>query len=63
MVTRGDWIGITAGAAGALMLDPRLLSALQHGQLIQRAIPSTGEMIPAVGLGSSATFSQLASAG
>ncbi len=63
MVTRRDWIGITAGAAGALMLDPRLLSALQHGQLIQRAIPSTGEMIPAVGLGSSATFSQLASAG
>jgi aryl-alcohol dehydrogenase-like predicted oxidoreductase len=63
MVTRREWIGITAGAVGALTLDPRLLNALQHGQLIQRAIPSTGEMVPGIGLGSAATFSQLASAG
>jgi aryl-alcohol dehydrogenase-like predicted oxidoreductase len=33
---------------------------LQEGQLIQRAVPSTGEMLPAVGLGSSATFSRVA---
>ena len=30
------------------------------GQLITRAIPSTGERVPIVGLGSSATFSQVA---
>ena len=63
MVTRREWLATTAGAAGALALNPRLLHALQEGQLIQRAIPSTGEMVPAVGLGSSATFSQLASSG
>jgi aryl-alcohol dehydrogenase-like predicted oxidoreductase len=60
MIGRREWIGITAGAAGALALNPRLLRALQQGKLIQRAIPSTGEMLPAVGLGSSATFSQVA---
>jgi aryl-alcohol dehydrogenase-like predicted oxidoreductase len=43
-----------------LGLTPRLLQALQQGQLIKRAIPSTGEMIPVIGLGSSATFSQVA---
>ena len=60
MVTRREWLGITAGAAGALVLHPRLLQALQDGQLIQRAIPSSGEMLPGVGLGSSATFSRVA---
>jgi aryl-alcohol dehydrogenase-like predicted oxidoreductase len=60
MVSRRDWIGITVGAGGALALNPRLLHALQQGQLIQRPIPSSGEMLPAVGLGSSATFSQVA---
>jgi aryl-alcohol dehydrogenase-like predicted oxidoreductase len=60
MVTRREWLGITAGAAAALAIDPRILRALQEGQLIQRAVPSTGEMLPAVGLGSSATFSRVA---
>ena len=35
-------------------------SVLNATQLITRAIPSTGEQIPVVGLGSSATFSQVA---
>ena len=60
MLNRREWFGITLGAAGALALDPRLLRALQQGQLIRRAIPSSGEMLPVVGLGSAATFSQLA---
>jgi aryl-alcohol dehydrogenase-like predicted oxidoreductase len=60
MLSRREWIGTTLGASAALMLNPRLLEALQQGQLIQRAVPSTGEMLPAVGLGSSATFSQVA---
>jgi len=60
MLSRREWLGITLGAGTALALNPRLLRALQQGQLIQRAVPSTGEMLPAVGLGSSATFSRVA---
>ena len=60
MLSRREWIGIAAGAGSALVLPPRLLRGLQQGALIQRAIPSSGEMLPVVGLGSSATFSQLA---
>jgi aryl-alcohol dehydrogenase-like predicted oxidoreductase len=60
MVSRRDWIGLTVGAGAALALHPRLLRALQQGQLMQRAIPSSGEMLPVIGLGSSATFSQVA---
>ncbi len=60
MVTRREWLGTTLGAGATLALHPRLLDALQEGQLIQRAIPSTGETVPVIGLGSSATFSQVA---
>ncbi|MFC1639781.1 aldo/keto reductase [Gemmatimonadota bacterium] len=60
MLSRREWIGTTLGAAGALALNPRILSALQQGQLIQRAVPSSGEMLPGIGLGSSATFSRVA---
>ena len=60
MVNRREWIGLTAGAGAALALHPHLLRALQQGQMIQRAIPATGEMLPVIGLGSSATFSQVA---
>jgi aryl-alcohol dehydrogenase-like predicted oxidoreductase len=60
MVTRREWLGMTAGAGAALALDNRLLNALQPQQLITRAIPSSGEQLPIVGLGSSATFSSVA---
>jgi aryl-alcohol dehydrogenase-like predicted oxidoreductase len=49
------------GAGAAFALDPRSLLA-QQSPLLTRAIPSTGERIPLVGLGSSATFSQVARA-
>ena len=49
-----------AGATAAVGLTPRLLEALQQGKLIKRAIPSTGEMLPVIGLGSSATFATVA---
>ncbi len=62
MVNRRDFIGITVGVGATLGLTPRLLRAMVQGQLIQRAIPSTGEKIPVIGLGSSATFSQVARA-
>jgi aryl-alcohol dehydrogenase-like predicted oxidoreductase len=62
MISRRQWIGMTLGAGAALTLDPRLLRALsaQQRELLMRAVPSTGERLPIVGLGSSATFSQVA---
>jgi aryl-alcohol dehydrogenase-like predicted oxidoreductase len=60
MVSRRDFVGISAGAAAALGLTPQLLHALQQGQIIRRAIPTSGEQIPVIGLGSSATFSSVA---
>lgn len=60
MVSRRDFVGIAAGASAALGVTPRLLEALQQGKLIKRAIPKTGEMLPVIGLGSSATFATVA---
>jgi aryl-alcohol dehydrogenase-like predicted oxidoreductase len=60
MISRRKWLGLTLGAGAALALDTPLLRALQSRELITRAIPSTGERVPLVGLGSSATFAQVA---
>ncbi len=67
MLSRRDWFGATFGVGASLALTPSLLRALessarliQPGDLLKRAVPSTGEMLPAVGLGSSATFQQVA---
>ncbi|MSR20311.1 MAG: aldo/keto reductase [Gemmatimonadetes bacterium] len=61
MLSRRDWIRISAGAGAALGLDPRFLAALQAQPLITRAIPSTGEQLPVIGLGGANTFSETAS--
>ncbi len=58
MLTRRDWLSLTLGAGAALTLDPTSLLAQQ--KLLTRAVPATGEMLPVIGLGSSATFSQVA---
>src|SRR6187551_1382242 len=55
MISRREWLGRSLGAGATLALTPELLRALQalrqpSGKLIQRAIPSTREMLPAVGL-------------
>ena len=60
MVTRRDWLRLTAAAGAALSIDPYVLRALQSREVVSRAIPKTGERIPVIGLGSSATFSQVA---
>jgi aryl-alcohol dehydrogenase-like predicted oxidoreductase len=61
MIDRRKFLGITAGAGASLAMSPALLRALRHsggaltqqpaGKLIQRAIPSTGEKLPVIGLG------------
>jgi len=61
MLTRRDCLTYTASSCAASALWPQLAAA--QGPAIRRAIPATGEEIPIVGLGSSATFSQLATAG
>ena len=57
--SRREWLGVTLGAgAAALAVDVRQLFAQQ--KLLTRAIPVSGERIPVIGLGSSATFAQVA---
>ena len=63
MTTRREWLQRMAGGAGMLALDPRAAfaaSAAKADSILTRAIPKTGERVPIVGLGSSATFSQVA---
>ena len=57
-VSRRDWITMTLGATAAVALSRVGLSA--QSKLMTRAVPSSGEALPVVGLGSSATFSQVA---
>jgi aryl-alcohol dehydrogenase-like predicted oxidoreductase len=62
MLTRRDCLTLTATTCAASALLSRLAGA-QTGDVTTRAIPSSGERVPLIGLGSSATFAQLASAG
>lgn len=58
--SRRKFMGTTLGAGAALTLSPSFLALAQNANLITRAIPSTGEQVPTVGLGSSATFAEVA---
>jgi aryl-alcohol dehydrogenase-like predicted oxidoreductase len=62
MYTRREWLGLTLGAGAAMTLGcrPGAVGAMPRRDLIMRAVPSTGELLPVVGLGSSATFSRVA---
>ncbi len=60
MLTRRDWLRTSAAAGAALSLNPRMLRALRTQDLITRAVPSSGEQLPIIGLGSSATFRRMA---
>jgi aryl-alcohol dehydrogenase-like predicted oxidoreductase len=57
MINRREFIGITAGAGASLALTSDLLRAFEQsaGKLIQRAVPSTGEMLPIISVGARAT--------
>jgi aryl-alcohol dehydrogenase-like predicted oxidoreductase len=54
-ISRRKMLSISAGAGAGLLLNELPAFAQQQPQLM-RAIPSSGEMIPAVGLGSARTF-------
>jgi diketogulonate reductase-like aldo/keto reductase len=66
MINRRDCLGLTASAGAAMALTPEFLRAVEQqgsaaqlhgslqksaGKLIQRAIPSTGEMLPVISYG------------
>jgi len=58
-INRRQFLGQTLCATAALSLGSKLAFA-QGDAPIMRTIPSSGRQIPAIGLGSSATFSQVA---
>jgi aryl-alcohol dehydrogenase-like predicted oxidoreductase len=60
VLTRREYLAATA-KVGATLALPQALFA-QAGEVLTRPIPKTGERVPIVGLGSSATFSQVAGA-
>lgn len=60
MISRRDLLKLGATAGAAVAIKPGILQALARQEMIMRAIPSSGEELPIVGLGSSATFSRVA---
>lgn len=60
MITRRDYLKYSALASAASTLQSSVLWALDGETPITRTIPSSGEELPIVGLGSSATFSSVA---
>jgi aryl-alcohol dehydrogenase-like predicted oxidoreductase len=60
MLTRREYLSYAALTGSSLALNPALLRAFERRDLITRVIPSSGEKLPIVGLGSSATFSSVA---
>tara|TARA_R110002096_G_scaffold6206_4_gene28552 strand:+ start:24632 stop:25582 length:951 start_codon:yes stop_codon:yes gene_type:complete len=63
MISRRDCLKYTMLAGTATALPGGWLHAMQGQDVIKRKIPKTGEELPIVGLGSSATFRRLAEAG
>jgi aryl-alcohol dehydrogenase-like predicted oxidoreductase len=62
MITRREYLKLSLAAGAALAVGPAMLLANleRRGELVKRAIPSSGQRIPVVGLGSSATFARVA---
>ncbi|HUK42473.1 MAG TPA: aldo/keto reductase [Candidatus Acidoferrales bacterium] len=55
MLNRRDFLKTAAGMGAAMML-PGNFAAAQSGSLLQKKIPSSGEMIPVVGLGTARRY-------
>jgi aryl-alcohol dehydrogenase-like predicted oxidoreductase len=53
MISRREFLGTSLAAGASLALTPELLRAFQQsgGKLLQRAIPSSGEMLPVLSYG------------
>src|SRR5204863_6684099 len=55
IMTRREATRLMAGTAASLIVAPSL-SAEAQTSMLQRAIPSSGEMLPVIGLGTSGVF-------
>lgn len=55
-LSRREYLALTANTCAVLALGARPLGAQQGDALITRPIPSTGERLPIIGLGSAANF-------
>ncbi len=55
-ISRREMLKLSAGTGAALLLN-ELPAFAQQQPMLMRAIPSSGEEVPAVGLGSARTFS------
>jgi diketogulonate reductase-like aldo/keto reductase len=55
IMTRREATKLIAGTTASLLVTPSL-SAQTQGSLLERAIPSSGEMLPVIGLGTSGVF-------
>ncbi len=55
-LTRREILKLTAGAGAALALGVRPPAFAQSSEIMRRPIPSSGELLPVVGLGTSQTF-------
>ena len=60
MISRRDYLKYSALAGAACAIPAQLIHAAHHEGLITRAVPKTGEELPIVGLGSSASFRKIA---
>lgn len=56
MTTRRSILSLTALGAAAAALQPRLAWAAESDAMQTRAIPSTGERLPVIGMGTSGSF-------
>jgi aryl-alcohol dehydrogenase-like predicted oxidoreductase len=62
MTTRREFLGTTAGIAALSLLEPGAAQAAQAaqadkaGRMLMRVIPSSGEKLPAIGMGTSGSF-------
>jgi aryl-alcohol dehydrogenase-like predicted oxidoreductase len=61
MMTRREATKLMARTAASLLVAPSL-PAQSKGSLLQRTIPSSGEMLPVIGLGTSRVFNAVSSA-
>jgi diketogulonate reductase-like aldo/keto reductase len=59
-MTRRDAARLMAGTAASLLVAPSV-SGADKTALLQRAIPSSGEMLPVIGLGTSRVFNEASS--
>ena len=63
MMNRRQWMGMALGTGAAFGLGPFIARGDSSAPLLTRKIPASGEALPVIGLGSSATFRATAEGG